>query len=64
MSRILEKNGKYYQYRSESDVSWQHKNDIVCKLAAPDNIVTGSRVKCLFKLTDEQRESLKGFKLK
>lgn len=60
----LKKNGQHYMYPSVPDVSWQHKTDIVCKLAAPEYVLTGSRVKCVFRLNDIQVEILKPFKLK
>lgn len=60
----LEKIGEHYQYPAVSEDSWQHKSDIVCTLPTPESVVTGSRVKCVFKLNEKQKQCLACFKLK
>lgn len=60
----LEKRGEYYQYPDVPEDSWQPKHEIVCKLPPPETVITTSRVKCIFRLNDEQKTCLKYFRLK
>lgn len=59
----LEKNDKCYQYPVREEECWHNISDIICKLPVPDVVVSGSRVKCVFQLTEQQKELLKDYKL-
>lgn len=60
---FLEKSGQYHQYPEHSDEGWIPNADIICKLEQPEMKIIGSRVKCEFILSKDQKGCLAQYKL-
>ena len=59
----LEKSEAGYQYSANSKVYLITGTDVVCKLPVPEIVVSGTRVKSIFKLDETQKKILEGYKL-
>ena len=63
MLDFLEKSCQYHEYPEQSDEGWIPKTDIICKLGQLEMKIIGSRVKCEFTFSTDQKGCLAHYKL-